>query len=119
MLCPLWSAIKHVLSGQSNGGNGEIGLESWPIPRIANDGNSEGHLRFQPSRLESEELLNTGPATASVCRSSGAVHTGISFTQAGSNPTIAPAGIVSTDQFIVAQTPLRPRVLGLSCSYKF
>jgi hypothetical protein len=26
---------------------------------------------------------------------------------------------VSTDQFIVAQTPLRPRVLGLSCSYKF
>jgi len=93
----------------------------------------------------------------------GAVHNGISFTQAGSNPTIAEAGsvstgrlrfenpaystfdasigvakdawivtafgenlgnsnastFVSTDQFIVAQTPLRPRVLGLSCSYKF
>jgi len=26
---------------------------------------------------------------------------------------------VSTDQFIVAQTPLRPRVLGLSFGYKF
>ena len=87
----------------------------------------------------------------------GATHSGISFTQAGSNPTIAgPAAIstgraavresrltrlstprsasprmpgtfnvygenlgnsnastfISTDQFIVAQTPLRPRVLG-------
>jgi hypothetical protein len=26
---------------------------------------------------------------------------------------------VSTDQFIVAQTPLRPRVLGLTASYKY
>jgi hypothetical protein len=26
---------------------------------------------------------------------------------------------VSTDQFIVAQTPLRPRVLGASFAYKF
>ena len=26
---------------------------------------------------------------------------------------------VSTDQFIVAETPLRPRVLGLSIGYKF
>jgi hypothetical protein len=26
---------------------------------------------------------------------------------------------VSTDQFIVAQTPLRPRVLGLEFGYKF
>jgi hypothetical protein len=26
---------------------------------------------------------------------------------------------VSTDQFIVAQTPLRPRVLGLQMGYKF
>jgi outer membrane receptor protein involved in Fe transport len=26
---------------------------------------------------------------------------------------------VSTDQFIVAQTPLRPRVLGVSFGYKF
>jgi outer membrane receptor protein involved in Fe transport len=92
-----------------------------------------------------------------------ATHTGISYTQAGSNPTIAEAGavstgrlrfenpaystfdgsfgvakdawivtvygenlansnastFVSTDQFIVAQTPLRPRVLGLSFAYKF
>jgi iron complex outermembrane recepter protein len=90
-------------------------------------------------------------------------HSGHSFTQAGSNPTLAQAGaistgrlqfenpaystwdaslgvvkdawtvtvfgenlansnnsvFVSTDQFIVAQTPLRPRVLGLSFSYKF
>jgi outer membrane receptor protein involved in Fe transport len=93
----------------------------------------------------------------------GATHSGISFTQAGSNPTIAEAGsvstgrlrfenpaystvdgslgvakdawlvtlygenlansnastFVSTDQFIVAQTPLRPRVLGASFAYKF
>ena len=94
----------------------------------------------------------------------GATHTGHSFTQAGSNPSIAdnsgaittgrlrfenPAyttfdasvGIskdawwvsafaenlsnsnksvfVSTDQFIVAQTPLRPRVLGAQFGYKF
>jgi iron complex outermembrane receptor protein len=93
----------------------------------------------------------------------GATHSGISFTQAGSNPTIAQAGgvstgrlrfenpaystvdasvgvakdawivtaygenlansnastFVSTDQFIVAQTPLRPRVLGVSFGYKF
>ena len=93
----------------------------------------------------------------------GAAHTGHSFTQAGSNPTIAQAGglttsrlrfenpayttydasfgvakdawivtvygenlansnastFVSTDQFIVAQTPLRPRVLGVSFAYKF
>jgi iron complex outermembrane recepter protein len=93
-----------------------------------------------------------------------ATHSGHSFTQAGSNPTIAdnagaittgrlrfenPAyttydasvGVskdawymnfygenlansnksvfVSTDQFIVAQTPLRPRVLGLQLGYKF
>jgi outer membrane receptor protein involved in Fe transport len=26
---------------------------------------------------------------------------------------------VSTDQFIVAQTPLRPRILGLQMGYKF
>jgi outer membrane receptor protein involved in Fe transport len=93
----------------------------------------------------------------------GAVYTDSSFTQAGSNPTIAQAGAIttgrlrfedpsyttydasvgvakdawnlsifgenlsnsnaavftSTDQFIVAQTPLRPRVLGLSFGYKF
>ena len=93
-----------------------------------------------------------------------ATHSGHSFTQAGSNPTIAdnagaittgrlrfenPAyttydasvGVskdawymnvygenlansnksvfVSTDQFIVAQTPLRPRILGLQLGYKF
>ncbi len=92
-----------------------------------------------------------------------ATHSGHSFTQAGSNPTIAEAGsvstgrlrfenpayttydasigvskdswtltaygenlsnsnksvFVSTDQFIVAQTPLRPRILGGSFSYKF
>jgi iron complex outermembrane receptor protein len=92
-----------------------------------------------------------------------ATHNGHSFTQAGSNPTIAQAGavstgrlrfenpayttydaslgvakdawnvtlygenlsnsnksvFVSTDQFIVAQTPLRPRILGLSFGYKF
>jgi iron complex outermembrane receptor protein len=93
----------------------------------------------------------------------GATHSGHSFTQAGSNPTFAQAGavstgrlrfenpayttydasfgvakdawfanvyaenltnsnastFVSTDQFIVAQTPLRPRVLGASFGYKF
>jgi iron complex outermembrane receptor protein len=93
----------------------------------------------------------------------GATHTGHSFTQAGSNPTIAQTGAVttgrlrfenpahttidasfgvakdawyvnvygenlsnsnvstfiSTDQFIVAQTPLRPRILGASFGYKF
>jgi outer membrane receptor protein involved in Fe transport len=92
----------------------------------------------------------------------GAVHTGHSFTQAGSNPPLAAGAITtgrlrfedpayttydaslgvskdawtaslfgenlsnsnaavftSTDQFIVAQTPLRPRVLGVSFTYKF
>jgi iron complex outermembrane receptor protein len=92
----------------------------------------------------------------------GAAHTGHSFTQAGSNPSIDVAGITtgrlrfenpayttfdasfgvardawvvnvfaenlsnsnastftSTDQFIVAQTPLRPRIIGGSFSYKF
>jgi outer membrane receptor protein involved in Fe transport len=93
----------------------------------------------------------------------GITHSGISFTQAGSNPTIAQAGsvstgrlrfenpaystvdasigvakdawlvtaygenlansnastFVSTDQFIVAQTPLRPRILGVTFAYKF
>jgi iron complex outermembrane recepter protein len=93
----------------------------------------------------------------------GATHQGITFTQAGSNPTIlaggtvatsrgrfempaystanASAGIakdqwwfnmyvenlgnsnastfISTDQFIVEQTPLRPRVIGGSFGYKF
>ena len=91
-----------------------------------------------------------------------AVHTDHSFSQAGSNPTIAEAGITtgrlrfenpaystfdasagvakdawtvtfygqnlgnshastftSTDQFIVAQTPLRPRIVGGYLSYKF
>jgi iron complex outermembrane recepter protein len=92
-----------------------------------------------------------------------AIHTDHSFTQAGSNPTIAEVGAVttgrlrfenpaystfdasigvakdswivtcygenlgnshaatftSTDQFIVAQTPLRPRILGASINYKF
>jgi iron complex outermembrane receptor protein len=91
-----------------------------------------------------------------------ATHTGISFTQAGSNPTLAQVGFttsrlrfenpaystyaasfgvskdawiltvfgenlsnsnastfISDDQFIVAQTPLRPRVIGLSFGYKF
>jgi iron complex outermembrane receptor protein len=92
----------------------------------------------------------------------GAAHTGHSFTQAGSNPSIDVAGITtgrlrfeipanttfdaslgvardpwvvnvfaenlsnshtstftSTDQFIVAQTPLRPRIIGMSFNYKF
>jgi iron complex outermembrane recepter protein len=93
----------------------------------------------------------------------GATHNGHSFTQAGSNPTLASSGpvstgrlrfenpaystfdasfgvskdswmfsvygenlansnastFVSTDQFIVAQTPLRPRVIGASFGYKF
>jgi outer membrane receptor protein involved in Fe transport len=93
----------------------------------------------------------------------GVTHSGHSFTQAGSNPTVPESGIiktgrlrfenpdystvdasfgvakdawyanvygenlansnastfVSTDQFIVAQTPLRPRVLGLEFGYKF
>ncbi len=93
----------------------------------------------------------------------GATHSGHSFTQAGSNPTIAQAGavttgrlrfenpaytlydasfgvakdawyvnvfgenlnnsnastFVSTDQFIVAQTPLRPRTLGVTFGCKF
>jgi outer membrane receptor protein involved in Fe transport len=92
----------------------------------------------------------------------GATHQGISYTQAGSNPTIGTAGLstsrlrfvnpaystydasagvakdnwtltvygenlansnastfVSTDQFIVAQTPLRPRVIGASFGYRF
>ena len=93
----------------------------------------------------------------------GAMHTGHSFTQAGSNPSLAIAGAIttgrlrfenpaystfdaslgvakdawslavfgenlanshaatftSTDQFIVAETPLRPRVLGMSVGYKF
>jgi outer membrane receptor protein involved in Fe transport len=93
----------------------------------------------------------------------GAHHTGHSFTQAGSNPTIFEAGgittgrlrfenpayttfdascgvakdawmltiygenlsnsnastFISTDQFIVAETPLRPRILGLTFGYKF
>jgi iron complex outermembrane receptor protein len=93
----------------------------------------------------------------------GATHSGHSYTQAGSNPSIAQAGglttsklrfenpdystyaasfgvakdawyvnvygenlansnastFVSTDQFIVAQTPLRPRVIGATVGYKF
>lgn len=93
----------------------------------------------------------------------GASHTGHSFTQAGSNPTFATGGSISTsrlrfenpayttfsasigiakdawnvmvfgenlsnsnaatftstDQFIVEQTPLRPRVIGVSFGYKF
>ena len=93
----------------------------------------------------------------------GVTHTGHSFTQAGSNPTFAGAGSISTsrlrfedpaystvsaqagiakdawnvmlsgenlansnaatftstDQFIVEQTPLRPRVLAVSFGYKF
>ena len=92
----------------------------------------------------------------------GATHTGHSFTQAGSNPIIAQAGLstsrlrfenpaystynasfgvskdawiltvygenlsnsnastfISDDQFIVAQTPLRPRIIGASFGYKF
>jgi outer membrane receptor protein involved in Fe transport len=93
----------------------------------------------------------------------GAVHTGHSFTQAGSNPTIAEAGgittgrlrfenpaystfdasfgvakdawnvmvfaenlnnthastFTSTDQFIVEETPLRPRVIGVTFGYSF
>jgi hypothetical protein len=93
----------------------------------------------------------------------GLTHTGHSFTQAGSNPSLAAEGDISTgrlrfedpayttvsasvgvskdawyvnlfgenlsnsnaatftstDQFIVAQTPLRPRVLGAEFGYKF
>jgi iron complex outermembrane recepter protein len=93
----------------------------------------------------------------------GATHTGHSFTQAGSNPSLAVGGAVSTgrlrfedpayttydaslgvakdawnvrayvqnlsnsnasvftntDQFIVAQTVLRPRVIGVALGYKF
>lgn len=93
----------------------------------------------------------------------GAVHSGHSYTQAGSNPTIAAAGFVSTtrlrfenpaftnldasfgfskdawnvnvfaenlanahtslftnaDQYIVAETPMRPRVIGMKFGYGF
>jgi iron complex outermembrane receptor protein len=104
----------------------------------------------------------TSPATLPFVQVA-AIHTDHSFTQAGSNPTIAEAGAVSTgrlrfenpaystfdasigvakdawiltcygenlgnshastftstDQFIVAQTPLRPRIIGASINYKF
>ena len=92
----------------------------------------------------------------------GYSHTGHSYTQAGSNPTLAEAGLTtsrlrfdlqaysttnasigiakdnwdasifgenlsnssastftSADQFIVAETPLRPRVIGMNLGYKF
>jgi outer membrane receptor protein involved in Fe transport len=93
----------------------------------------------------------------------GAAHTGHSFTQAGSNPTLGEAGgittgrlrfenpayttfdasvgvakdqwtatlygenlgdshastFTSTDQFIVEETPLRPRVIGVNFGYRF
>ena len=92
----------------------------------------------------------------------GAMHTGHSYTQAGSNPTLAQAGLTtsrlrfelepystfeasigvakdnwnaslfaenlgnsnastftSTGQFIVEETPLRPRIIGLTFGYKF
>ena len=92
----------------------------------------------------------------------GGTHTGHSFTQAGSNPSIAQAGLTtsrlrfelpaystleasfgiakdnwnisvfaenlsnsnastftSTDQFIVEETPLRPRIIGVTFGYKF
>jgi hypothetical protein len=41
----LLSAINHVLLGQSNIGDWEIGREEWPMTRVANDCKPEGSLR--------------------------------------------------------------------------
>ena len=110
-------------------------------------------------RARYEWTVNDYKAFAQV----GAIHVGHSYTQAGSNPTIAASGIVSTgrlrfedppyttydasfgvakaawsvrvygenlsnsnvsvfsntDQFVLAQTILRPRIIGLAAGYKF
>jgi iron complex outermembrane recepter protein len=78
-------------------------------PLIAQDGIVRtGRLRFE------NPAYSTFDASAGVAKDAWWVNI-YGQNLANSNAST----FVSTDQFIVAQTPLRPRVLGLSLGYKF
>ncbi|HLZ07647.1 MAG TPA: hypothetical protein VKT80_03600, partial [Chloroflexota bacterium] len=78
-------------------------------PTIAQAGSvSTGRLRFE------------NPAYSTYDASFGVAKDAWLVTVYGENIANSNAStFVSTDQFIVAQTPLRPRVLGASFAYKF
>jgi iron complex outermembrane receptor protein len=60
------------------------------------------------------------PAYSTVEASAGVAKDAWTFTVYGENLANSNAStFISTDQFIVAQTPLRPRVIGGSFSYSF
>ncbi|MBS0580856.1 MAG: TonB-dependent receptor [Proteobacteria bacterium] len=78
-------------------------------PPIANDGSiSTGRLRFE------NPAYTTWDASCGVAKDAWIV-TLYGENLSNSNKSV----FVSTDQFIVAQTPLRPRVIGATLGYKY
>ena len=75
--------------------------------------NSSGVINTSRTRFEI-------PAYSTVAASAGVAKDAWTFTVYGENLANSNAStFISTDQFIVAQTPLRPRVIGGSFSYSF
>ncbi len=77
-------------------------------PTIAEAGLSTSRLRFE------------NPAYSTYAASFGVAKDAWIVTVYGENLSNSNAStFISDDQFIVAQTPLRPRVIGVSFGYKF
>jgi iron complex outermembrane receptor protein len=157
-LNPLSANYGHAITQACDSSGSNCGTVLNPFGPIGSPSANAPKLQYS-ARIRYDWMMGD----LSLFAQAGATHTGGSFTQAGSNPTIAQAGAIttgrlrfeipgyntydasfgvakdawtlsvfgenlgnshastftSTDQFIVAQTPLRPRVLGVSVAYKF
>jgi iron complex outermembrane recepter protein len=88
-------------------------------------GHSFSQAGANPSLAEAGSITTSrlrfeNPAYSTYDASIGAARDAWTLTLFGENLSNTNAAVfTSTDQFIVAQTPLRPRVFGLSASYKF
>ena len=88
--------------------NGHSFTQAGSNPTIGTGAISTGRLRFE------------NPAYTTYDASIGVAKDAWYFNVYGENLSNSNKSVfVSTDQFIVAQTPLRPRVLGAQFGYKF
>ena len=88
---------------------GRARRRAGPNPPLAADGIiTTGRLRFE------NPAYSTYDAAAGIAKDAWAVSL-VGENLANSNASL----FTSTQQFIVAQTPLRPRVLSVNVSYKF
>jgi iron complex outermembrane receptor protein len=99
------------------------------LPFVQASATHSGHSFTQAGAnplLQTGDTITTGrlrfenPAYTTYDASAGISKDAWIFTVYGENLTNSHKSVfVSTDQFIVAQTPLRPRILGASMGYKF